>query len=61
MRGRYARGVEIEATPEPTPEAAKAIEAALTARREQDEAAAGVGAWWRAGVEDAVRGEFARD
>jgi hypothetical protein len=45
--------MEIEIVPEPTPEERAAIELAL-ARAAQ--AASGRGAWWQAGIEEALAG-----
>ena len=45
--------MEIEITPEPTPEERAAIEAALTELL-AEEALASRAAWWRAGIGDAT-------
>jgi hypothetical protein len=47
--------VQLEITPEPTPEERAALEQAVEhALREESD---GPGAWWEAGVREAVEGE----
>jgi len=52
---QYAGSVELEIRPEPTPEERAAIVAALAELLRQE--ADGHGAWWEAGVREAVEGE----
>lgn len=53
--------MDVDVVPEPGEEVGDAIAAALEARREKDSEAAGRSAWWRAGVEESVREDFAQD
>jgi hypothetical protein len=50
------RPVELEITPEPSPEERAVVERSLT-RLVQEDIPAGRGAWWRAGIEENVSPE----
>jgi hypothetical protein len=49
------KGVELEITPEPTPEERAAIVAALEQLQAEEEH--GPGAWWEAGLRESVEDE----
>jgi len=53
--------MDVDVVPDPGEELGDAITAALEARRKEDAEAAGRSAWWRAGVEESSREDFARD
>lgn len=55
------RGVHLRIRPEPSDAERAAIAKALERRAAEEAAATDGGAWWRAGIEESLREDFAAD